>query len=161
MTTANKATPAAKSGNWSESDLKSLEAYKGDNSSEALQALCKGKSVAAIRSKLVSLGVYKKADPAAKTADGKAQPAKKLAIVGTIEILLGLPAESLNSLEKASKAELQKIADQLVNISERQAADAGDMAAQYVATMPEDRDQPSITVEIDGYQTQDVVTSGM
>ena len=153
---------AVKASNWPQADLDKLQAYKGDNSKEALQALNPAKTVAAIRSKLVSLGMYKKADATtAKTADGKAAPAKKLAIVGTIEILLGLPSESLTSLEKASKAELQRIADQLVSLSERQAADAGDMAAQYVATMPDDRDQPSIAVEIDGYETQDVVTSGM
>lgn len=151
-----------KATNWPQADLDKLSAYKGDNSAEALQALNPAKTVAAIRSKLVSLGLYKKAEAtAAKTADGKAAPAKKLAIVGTIETLLGLPAESLNSLEKASKGELQRIAEQLVLISERQAADAGDMAAQYVATMPDERDQPAITVEIDGYETQDVVTSGM
>lgn len=154
-------TPA-KATNWPQADLDKLQAYKGDNSAEALQALNPAKTVAAIRSKLVSLGLYKKAEAtAAKTADGKPAPAKKLAIVGTIETLLGLPAESLNSLEKAAKGELQKIAEQLVLISERQAADAGDMAAQYVATMPDERDQPAITVEIDGYETQDVITSGM
>lgn len=155
----NKA--AEKATNWPQADLDKLQAYKGDNSTEALQALIPSKSVAAIRSKLVSLGMYKKADPAAKTAEGKPAPAKKLAIVGTIETLLGLPAESLNSLEKAAKGELQKLAEQLVMLSERQAADQGDLVAQYVATMPADQDPQAITVEIDGYQTQDVITSGM
>jgi hypothetical protein len=153
---------AVKASNWPQADLDKLQAYKGDNSNEALQALNPAKTVAAIRSKLVSLGMYKKADATtAKTADGKAQPAKKLAIVGTIEILLGLPAESLNSLEKASKAELQRIADQLVSLSERQAADQGDLVAQYVATMPAEQDPQAVKVEIDGYEFDDVPTSGM
>ena len=151
-----------KATNWPQADLDKLNGYKGDNSAEALQALNPAKTVAAIRSKLVSLGLYKKAEAtAAKTADGKPAPAKKLAIVGTIETLLGLPAESLNSLEKAAKGELQRIAEQLVLISERQAADQGDLVAQYVATMPADKDPQSVTVEIDGYETQDLPTSGM
>lgn len=154
--TAEKAT------NWPQADLDKLQAYKGDNTTEGLQALIPSKSVAAIRSKLVSLGMYKKADPKAKaTADGKAAPAKKLAIVGTIETLLGLPAESLNSLEKAAKGELQKIAEQLVMLSERQAADQGDLVAQYVATMPADQDPQAVKVVIDGYETDDLPTSGM
>lgn len=151
-----------KASNWPQADLDKLQAYTGDNSAEALQALNPAKTVAAIRSKLVSLGLYKKADPAtAKTAEGKAAPAKKLAIVGTIETLLGLPAESLNSLEKAAKGELQKIAEQLVLISERQAADNGDLVAQYVATMPDDKDPQAVKVVIDGYETEDLPTSGM
>jgi hypothetical protein len=163
MNTTSKATPAAKAGNWSAADLKALDAYiAGNNSTEQLQALCPAKTVAAIRSKLVSLSKYVKADPATKAmAEGKALPAKKLAIVGTIETLLGLPAESLPSLEKASKQELQRIADQLVSLSERQAADQGDYVAQYVATMPADQDPQAVTVEIDGYRMQDIITSGM
>ena len=162
MNTTSKATPAAtKAGNWSAADLKALDAYiAGINSTEQLLALCPAKTVAAIRSKLVSLSKYVKADPATK-ADGKALPAKKLAIVGTIETLLGLPAESLPSLEKASKQELQRIADQLVSLSERQAADQADYVAQYVATMPADKDPQAITVFVDGYSMQDVQTSGM
>jgi hypothetical protein len=150
-----------KASNWPQADLDKLSAYKGDNSPEALQALCPAKTVAAIRSKLVSLGKYEKTAVTAKTADGKPAPAKKLAIVGTIETLLGLPAESLNSLEKAAKGELQKIAEQLVMLSERQAADQGDLVAQYVATMPADNDPQAVKVVIDGYETDDLPTSGM
>ena len=136
-TTAKPAT--AKTGNWSDADLKGLEGYQaGQNSAEQLQALCPAKSVAAIRSKLVSLGKYKKADEV-PAADGtaKAAPAKKLATVCAIETLLSLPVGSLATFEKASKQELQKLAEALVLLSERQAADRKELTAQYDATIPE------------------------
>lgn len=133
-----KTTPAKKSASsWTDAEVATISAkyIKGQNSAEQIQALLPSKSVAAIRGKLVSLGIYEVAE--ATATGGKDKPAKKLAIVGTIETLLSMPSGSLASLDKASKQELTKLAEQLVLISERQAADRAELTAQYAATIPE------------------------
>lgn len=141
---SDKKTTAAP--NWSAAQLAQLEGYNGDNSAEALGSLVAGKTAAAVRSKLVSLGKYKKADPVAKAAaEGKAAPVKKLAQVCAIEIMLSLPEGSLATLEKAAKGELQKLADAIIKQSERSAAERKELIEQYAATIPEGENLETIT----------------
>lgn len=123
MTTAKKATPSA---GWTDSQIEALKAgYNGDNSTTALAALVAGKTAAMARSKLVNLGLYIKADPAAKTADGKPAKASKIQLVSAVEILLSMPVDSLNTLEKASKGQLEALAATLAKLSDKAAADHG------------------------------------
>lgn len=123
-TTAKKATPSA---GWTDQQIAALKAgYNGDNSTEALAALVAGKSAAMARSKLVNLGLYIKADPAAaKTADGKPAKASKIQLVSAVEILLSMPTDSLNTLEKASKGQLEALAATLAKLSNKSDADNG------------------------------------
>lgn len=124
MTTAKKATPSA---GWTDAQIEALKAgYKGDNSTTALAALVAGKTAAMARSKLVNLGLYIKADPAAKTADGTtAKKLGKTQLVASVEILLSMPTDSLNTLEKASKPQLEALAATLVALSDKAAAVQG------------------------------------
>jgi hypothetical protein len=138
MTTAKKPAVAK---TWSDSETAQLvERYKAsgfDNSK--LDSLMAGKTAAQCRSKLVSLGEYRKAEPAAKTS-ADVESSRKSGFVKAIEILASLPAGSLASLEKAAKPELQKLAEALTLASERVNVDQAaqlDMQAQYAATMPE------------------------
>lgn len=67
-------------------------------------------TVNAVRQKLVSLGIYEKDAP---RAVGGASGVRKLSIVRTIEAALGLEKGSLDSFEKASKSELEKLSQAL------------------------------------------------
>lgn len=108
---------------WSDAQVKAItEGYNGDNSTAGLIALCSGKTAAEVRGKLVSLGIYVKSD-APKTVGGK-PAAKKIEIVHAIETMLSMPRNSLESLEKAAKPQLDALAATLVKMSDRQAADA-------------------------------------
>ena len=108
---------------WTDSQVKALtEGYKGDNSTAGLIALVAGKTAAEVRGKLVSLGIYVKSD-APKTVGGK-PAAKKIEIVNAIEILLSMPKNSLESLEKAAKPQLDALAAKLIKMSDKQAAEA-------------------------------------
>lgn len=107
---------------WSDAQVKALtDGYKGDNSTAGLISLCSGKTAAEVRGKLVSLGIYKKSDTP-KTVGGK-PAAKKIEIVNAIEILLSMPKNSLESLEKAAKPQLDALAAKLVAMSDKQAAE--------------------------------------
>ena len=130
---------AAAPKSWPENEVKALiAAYAAagfDNSK--LGELMAGKTAAQCRSKLVSLGEYVKADA---TAAGKAgsEPARKISIVKAIEIFAGVPAGSLETLEKAAKPQLELLAKRLTELSD-----------QYNATIPADSDP----VEVDEPQT--------
>ena len=122
MTTAKKATPSA---GWTDAQIEALKAgYNGDNSATALAALVAGKSAAMARSKLVNLGLYIKADPAAKV-DGKPAKSSKIQLVNAIEVLLSQPVDSLNTLEKASKSQLEALAAALAKANNKFHADQG------------------------------------
>lgn len=89
--------------NWNTENTEKLVAlYNGDN--EKLESIAKevGVTVAAARSKLVSLGEYVKNVAPAKTVG-----ARKATIVASIAAKTGI--ENLESLEKASKADLTKL----------------------------------------------------
>lgn len=130
-----KSTTTAKA--WPDSEVDQLlAAYKAsgyDNSK--LADLMAGKTAAQCRSKLVSLGKYHK--PEEKTKAGS-EPARKVSIVKAIEIFAGVPAGSLESLEKAAKPQLELLAKRLTELSD-----------QYNATIPSD-DEPTEAVEVNG-----------
>lgn len=126
-------TASAKVPSWSDAQVKALtDGYKGDNSTAGLIALCSGKTAAEVRGKLVSLGIYKKSDTP-KTVGGK-PAAKKIEIVNAIEILLSMPKNSLESLEKAAKPQLDALAAKLVAMSDKQAAETGESIEEAVNT---------------------------
>lgn len=123
MTTAKKATPSA---GWTDAQIEALKAgYNGDNSADALAALVAGKTAAMARSKLVNLGLYIKADPATKAADGKPAKSNKIQLVNAIEVLLSQPVDSLNTLEKASKPQLEALAAALAKANNKFHAEQG------------------------------------
>lgn len=151
---SDKKTAAPKS--WPDSEVKALiAAYTAagfDNSK--LGELMAGKTAAQCRSKLVSLGEYKKAEEA-KKAIAEGGTGKKIEIVNAVEIFAGLAKGSLASLEKASKSELELLARRMTELSD-----------QYNATIPADADPARRAVDVEGYQTADIadaepVTSGM
>lgn len=143
MTTVKKPTAAAAK-TWSDVETEKLvEAYKAsgcDNSK--LDQLMAGKTAAQCRSKLVSLGEYVKAEPAAKTS-ADVESSRKSGFVKAIEILASLPAGSLASLEKAAKPELQKLAEALTLASDRHNAANPAPAADNID--PYDTDPDAIT----------------
>lgn len=120
-------TKTTVSAGWTDAQIKQLtEGYTGDNSK--LGDLVAGKSVAMCRSKLVSLGLYKKADETAALKPDGTATAKKLGktqLVSAIEILLSMPVDSLNTMEKASKGQLEALAATLAKLSNKAAADQG------------------------------------
>lgn len=67
-----------------------------------------GKKVASVRQKAVRMGLYKKAEYTSKTG---AKPESKEAIVARIAEAMGENAEAMESLAKANKAVLLKLAD--------------------------------------------------
>lgn len=112
--------------NWTDAQVTMLEtAYTGSECNASLDTMIAGKTVAAVRSKLVSLGLYEKADPAAVKAAGGTAAQRKIQIVSAIEILTGMPKDSLETLEKASKPQLEALAKALTLLSDRSNADQG------------------------------------
>lgn len=109
MTKATKA-PAAKSWN-DEVTAKAVEMYNGGEGQE-LDAIAKaiGKTVPAVRSKLVAEGVYVKKTP---RAVGGASPVRKIALVKQLSNALGVDFDTIESLEKASKPALEALLDAL------------------------------------------------
>ena len=90
--------------NWSEEAVTVLtENYPTTPVEELAKQL--GKTVPAVRSKLVNLGIYQKQE--AVTKAGKAPAMRKLAAVKQIAETLGVEMEEVESLEKASKATLE------------------------------------------------------
>lgn len=150
MSTKEKA-PAAKA--WPQSEVDQLlAAYAAcgkDNSK--LGELMAGKTAAQCRSKLVQLKAYEKAEAAKKAGS---EPARKVSIVTAIEIFAGVPAGSLETLEKAAKPQLELLARRLTELSD-----------QYNATIPAESDPARRAVNVDGYETADVAdaveTNGM
>jgi hypothetical protein len=88
---------------------------------DQLGKLVEGKSAAAVRSKLVSLGVYEKNEP---RKVGGASSTRKIEIVHAIETMLSKDRDSLASLEKASKAELDALSKAIIAISDNQEAES-------------------------------------
>jgi hypothetical protein len=130
MTTAKKPA-AAKADLWPQSAIDSIKSqYTGPecNDSAILEKFVAGKTAAQVRGKLVSLGIYVKGE--VKTAESAASTAaRKGSLVKAIEIFAGLPAGSLESLEKASKPELQLLSLRLTELSD-----------QYNASIPSEVD---------------------
>ena len=86
-------------------------AYVANATKETVKLLAEkfGKSEAAIRMKLVSLGVYKKAEREAKTADETGKPVKKNETADAIGKVLRLSDGETDSLAKANRTALLKI----------------------------------------------------
>ena len=87
-----------------------------DNSQLASIAKDLGKTVAMVRSKLVSEGEY---IANVKRAVGNASSTRKMDLVRAVETLASLKVGSLDSLEKGSKADLQKLTEALTSWSDR------------------------------------------
>lgn len=117
---------AKKASNWTDAQVAQLEkAYIGAECNGNLDTLIAGKTAAAVRSKLVSLGLYEKADPAAAKAAAGTAAQRKIQIVNAIEILTGCGKGTLDTLEKASKPQLEALAKALTLLSDRSNADQG------------------------------------
>ena len=108
----------AKAQAWTkESTAQLVSAYvEAGKDNEQLEVIAKemGKTVPAVRSKLVSLGEYEK--PAVARKVGGASAVRKMALVREIQNRTGI--ENLESLEKASKAHLQALVDALPEVAE-------------------------------------------
>lgn len=117
-----KAQTAATAKAWTPELEAKLEAsYTGKEMNDQLGNLITGKTAAAVRSKLVSMGLYEKNDP---RSVGGASSTRKIEIVNAIEILLSKEKGSFASLEKASKPELEALSAALVALSDRDEAEA-------------------------------------
>lgn len=115
-----------KASNWTDAQVEQLEkVYTGAECNGNLENLIAGKTAAAVRSKLVSLGLYEKADPAAAKAAAGTAAQRKVQIVTAIEILAGCKKGELDTLEKASKPQLEALAKALTLLSDRSNADQG------------------------------------
>lgn len=75
-----------------------------------------GRTVNSIRAKAVSEGVYQKADAPRKVGGETAK--RKIEFVRGAEILLNLKQGSLDTLEKASKADLEALTGALTTLSD-------------------------------------------
>jgi hypothetical protein len=124
MPVSKKAATTSK--NWDEKQEAQLqEIYTGsaDNARLAeIGAHFGGKSAAAVRGKLVSMGLYEKGE---HRAVGGVNSTKKIEIVNAIEIFAGMNKGALDSLEKASKPQLEALSAVLANLSDRSNAAAG------------------------------------
>lgn len=102
-------------GNWDEKSEQALQAaYKGRADNDKLGSMVAGKSAAAVRSKLVSLGIYEKNAP---SKVGGASSSRKIESVRAIEKIAGLSKGALESLEKARKDELEQLAETLAKLA--------------------------------------------
>ena len=98
-------TKVTKAVNWSAETVEKLTAaYNGSNIEQVAKEL--GKTVPAVRSKLVSLGVYQKQEP---RAVGGASAVRKLQLVKQLAEKLGVELEEVESLEKAKKETLEML----------------------------------------------------
>lgn len=104
-----------------EAALKAAYTGKADNGRLAeIGKQFDNKTDSMIRSKLVSMGVYEK-DEAKKAGTGKVT-ARKAETRQAIETLLSLPKNSLETLDKASKADLEAVSKALIALSDSKAA---------------------------------------
>ena len=95
-------TKTVKAVNWSAETVEKLTAaYTGDNVEQLAKDF--GKSVAAVRGKLVSLGIYQKQEP---RAVGGASAVRKMALVRELATSMGVEVAEVESLEKAKKETL-------------------------------------------------------
>lgn len=100
MTTKN-----AKAVNWTDETVAKLTTeYTGSNLKELAVAL--GKSEAAVRGKLVSLGIYQKQEP---RSVGGASAVRKMALVREVANAMGVEVAQVESLEKAKKETLELV----------------------------------------------------
>lgn len=99
-------TKSTKAVNWSDEMVASLTGryQSGENLDNIAKDL--GKSVAAVRGKLVSLGIYQKAE--AKAVGGASQ-VRKGHLVRDIAKHMGVDVEKIESLEKARKEDLELV----------------------------------------------------
>lgn len=103
-----KSVKSEKSATWPTETVQELTAmYDGDNSKLPEIAAKLKKSVPSIRSKLVNLGVYVKPETPKKV--GGASSVRKIQLVNEVAEHLKMGKGSLESLEKASKADLESL----------------------------------------------------
>lgn len=124
--TQNTITPIQlpDNGNWTPEAEQALQAvYTGNDMNSKLGKLVEGKSAAAVRSKLVSLGAYERNET---RAVGGASSTRKIEVVRSVETILSMPKGSLDSLEKGKKSELESLAERLIAYSDSQAAERGE-----------------------------------
>lgn len=102
----------AKSVAWSPEMTETLVTRYAQGEGASLETIAKelGKTVPAVRSKLVSEGVYVKQTP---RAVGGASPVRKIALVKQLASALEVEFETVESLEKASKPALEALLEAL------------------------------------------------
>lgn len=116
--------------NWNDKDtVKKFDTVITENGGRVnpdnIAAIAKamGTTVNSIRSKAAASGKYDKAETSASPS--KRQGKAKIETVRGIEILANLPKGSLDTFEKANKAELEKLAESLTKMSDKHNADNG------------------------------------
>ena len=107
---------AVKSVSWTPAMVSILtSSYTGDNTQLGKIATeIGGKTIAMVRGKLVSEGLYK---PNVKTAVGGKVATRKISLVRSAEIFLSLHEGALDSFEKASKPDLDRLIEALSALS--------------------------------------------
>ena len=106
----------AKVVSWTPAMVETLtSAYTGDNAQLSTIAKDLGKTVSMVRGKLVNLGEY--VPNAARPTGGKVAT-RKISLVRAAEILLSMNEGSLDSLEKASKPDLDRLNEALIALSD-------------------------------------------
>ena len=94
---------------WSDAiTAKLIASYNGDNSELKTIAAELGKTIPAVRAKLVNLKVYQKPEAVAKV--GGASSVRKAHLVRDIAKLVAMESDDLESLEKATKPTLEALA---------------------------------------------------
>jgi len=115
MSNAKTVKSAVKSVSWTPAQIATLKSeYKGEN--DALSSIAKGlgKTIPMVRGKLVSEGLY---EPNVKVSVTSKTGTRKISLVRAAEIFLSLKEGELDSLEKASKADLDRLNEALAALS--------------------------------------------
>lgn len=118
---------------WTKEQVTAIENFAlkqedGRITNDALSELRKvkgleSKTIPSLRSKVVNLGYYQKA--AAKPAAGGKVSQRKIEYVRAAETLVGMRKGSLDTLEKASKLELEALCKALTELSDKANAEKG------------------------------------
>lgn len=125
-------TATATNSNWMPDVVSHLEKLASANESGLIAAeqinalvksdpLLKDKSAVALRGKLVSMGLYQKAE-ANTGGTGRSRPQKQ-ELVNAIAILIGMDGDQADSLVKANFDTLNTLKNKLVSLSDRVNAD--------------------------------------
>ncbi len=110
-------TKTVKAQNWSDETVAKLTSAYAENQNLTELSVQFGKTVPALRSKLVSLGIYKAQE---KRAVGGASSVRKIQLVKQVAQLADVDFAEIESLEKANKEALETLINVLQGIQAKQ-----------------------------------------
>jgi hypothetical protein len=103
-----------KTPNWTDAEVATLKQAYSENQNLTELSKTFGKTVPALRSKLVYLGVYEKQ----QATKAGASAVRKVTLVGQLAKRLGVDAEAVQSLEKANKEALELLLKAVPEVAE-------------------------------------------